>query len=220
MTAAEPLRRRLSRPADQVAPGLLGWTLSHRTADGTVTVVLTEVEAYLGGDDPASHAYRGRTARNEVMFGEAGRLYCYLSYGMHWCCNVVTGSSGTASAVLLRAGRVVEGAQLARRRRGDRVRDRALARGPGCLGQALGLHREHDGADLLAGEALRLQPGVPVDLARIGAGGRVGVRRAADVHWRFWLLGDPTVSAYKRSPRAAPGGAEPVIAAGDVAVPR
>ncbi len=219
MTTAGTLRRRLSRPADEVAPDLLGWTLSHRTGDGTVTVVLTEVEAYLGGADPASHAYRGPTARNEVMFGRAGRLYCYLSYGMHWCGNVVTGAAGEASAVLLRAGRVVEGAELARRRRGDRVPDRSLARGPGCLGRALGLDGAHDGADLLAGEPVRLRPGAPVDRARIGTGRRVGVRWAADVHWRFWVIGEPTVSAYKRSPRA-PGEAAAPVAADGADVPR
>lgn len=192
----------LSRPACEVAPELLGWSLSHTTDEGTVTVVLTEVEAYMGEDDPASHAYRGPTPRNLVMFGQAGHLYTYLSYGMHWCCNVVTGQHGHASAVLLRAGRVVEGHDLARRRRGDRVADRALSRGPGCLGQALGLHRDHNGTDLLASETLSLRPGERVEPARIATGHRVGVSVAHDVPWRFWIEGDPTVSAYKRSPRA------------------
>ena len=192
----------LTRPASEVAPELLGWRLSHTTEEGTVTVVLTEVEAYMGPDDPASHAYRGPTPRNLVMFGRAGHLYTYLSYGMHWCCNVVTGTDGHASAVLLRAGRVVEGEGLARRRRGERTKDRSLARGPGCLGQALGLHREHNGADLLTGRALTLRPGDEVDRARIASGHRVGVSVAHDVPWRFWIEGDETVSAYKRSPRA------------------
>lgn len=196
------MRELLSQPAAELAPNLLGWTLSHTTDEGTVAVVLTEVEAYMGEDDPASHAYRGPTPRNVVMFGKAGHLYTYLSYGMHWCCNVVTGTDGHASAVLLRAGRVVEGADLARKRRGERVKDRSLARGPGCLGQALGLNREHNGVDLLKSEALRLRPGDPVDPSRIAAGHRVGVSLAHDVPWRFWLSGDPTVSAYKRSPRA------------------
>lgn len=185
-----------------MAPELLGWTISHTTAEGTVSVELTEVEAYLGPDDPASHAYRGPTPRNVVMFGRAGHLYTYLSYGMHWCCNVVTGPDGHASAVLLRAGRVVEGAELARQRRGDRVAERSLARGPGCLGQALGLHREHNGTDLLTGERLRLRPGPPVDPRAVSSGPRVGVSVAHDVRWRFWVTDDPTVSVYKRSPRA------------------
>jgi DNA-3-methyladenine glycosylase len=196
------LRDRLARPAAEVAPELLGWSLSHTTPEGTVTVLLTEVEAYMGEDDPASHAYRGRTARNTVMFGPAGHLYTYLSYGMHWCCNVVTGQDGRASAVLLRAGRVTEGAELARHRRGARVAERSLARGPGCLGQALGLDRRHDGADLLADRGLRLRPGERVDPARVAVGHRVGVSTAHDVAWRFWVRDDATVSAYKRSPRA------------------
>lgn len=196
------LRDRLARPASEVAPELLGWRISHTTEEGTVTVELTEVEAYMGEADPASHAYRGPTPRNEVMFGEAGRLYVYRSYGMHWCCNVVTGHDGSASAVLLRAGKVVEGQDLARLRRGERVKDRSLARGPGCLGQALGLHREHNGVDLLAGGTLRLRPGHTVAPASVASGHRVGVTLAHDVPWRFWVDGEPTVSAYKRSPRA------------------
>jgi len=186
-----------------VAPELLGWRLSHTTGEGTVTVELTEVEAYLGEDDPASHAFRGRTPRNLVMFGHAGHLYTYLSYGMHWCCNVVTGVDGHASAVLLRAGRVVGGADLARSRRGERVRDAGLARGPGCLGQALGLGREQNGSDLLGSGGLRLEPPTDRPPVDVRSGHRVGVTLAHDVPWRFWVADDPTVSAYKRSPRAS-----------------
>jgi DNA-3-methyladenine glycosylase len=198
----DDLEELVRRPAPEVAPLLLGRLLSHRTDEGTVTVELTEVEAYAGGQDPASHAHRGPTARNAVMFGPAGRLYVYLSYGVHWCCNVVTGADGEASAVLLRAGRVVEGADLAGSRRGPRVRDRALARGPGCLCQALALRHDHNGVDLLGEGRLRLLPGEPADPALVTSGHRVGVRLAHDVPWRFWVSGDPTVSAYKRSPRA------------------
>lgn len=196
------LRDLLARPALDVAPDLLGWTLSHTTDEGTVTVEITEVEAYAGEGDPASHAYRGKTSRNEVMFGEAGRLYVYLSYGMHWCSNVVTGTEGHASAVLLRAGKVIEGVDLARRRRGERTKDRSLARGPGCFCQALGVNREHNGVDLMTTETLRLRPGEPVGRSRTASGHRVGVSLAHDVPWRFWVLGEPSVSAYKRSPRA------------------
>jgi DNA-3-methyladenine glycosylase len=196
------LREALARPALEVAPDLLGWRLSHRSGEGAVTVEITEVEAYAGEGDPASHAYRGRTTRNEVMFGEAGRLYVYLSYGIHWCANVVTGVPGHASAVLLRAGTVVEGTDLARRRRGERTRDRSLARGPGCLCQALGLRQVHNGVDLLTDDALMLRPGAAVDREQIASGHRVGVSVAHDIPWRFWIAGEPTVSAYKRSPRA------------------
>jgi DNA-3-methyladenine glycosylase len=198
-------RESLARPGVEVAPDLLGWRLSHTTDDGTVTVELTEVEAYMGAADPASHAFRGPTSRNEVMFGPAGRLYVYRSYGMHWCCNVVTGTDGVASAVLLRAGRVIEGEEVAHRRRGERVKPHALARGPGCLGQALGLHREHNGVDVLTSETVRLAPGEPVERSRVASGHRVGVSLAHDIPWRFWIAGEASVSAYRRSPRVAAG---------------
>jgi DNA-3-methyladenine glycosylase len=194
-------RSALAVPAAELAPALLGWTLEHASEEGLVSVELTEVEAYMGQDDPASHAFRGPTERNRVMFGEAGHLYTYLSYGMHWCSNLVTGPEGQASAVLLRAGRVVAGADLARRRRGERVKDVALARGPGCLGQALGLNRDHNGLDLLGDGPVRLRPGSSVPPEQVAVGHRVGVRLAHDVPWRFWVSGDPTVSTYKRSPR-------------------
>lgn len=195
-------RALLSRPSPLVAPDLLGWTLSRTSAECTVAVRLSEVEAYAGADDPASHAYRGLTPRTRVMFGPPGHLYVYFTYGMHWCCNVVTGTDGEASAVLLRAGLVVSGADVARARRGPRVRDRALARGPATLTQALGITGADDGADLLSGAALRLEPPA-VGLAEhtVSRGPRVGVSSAADVPWRFWVTGDETASAYKRSPR-------------------
>ena len=125
-----------ARPAVQVAPDLLGVVIEHQTADGLVAVELTEVEAYMGASDPASHAYRGRTARNAVMFGPPGHAYVYFTYGMHFCVNVVCLGHGSASAVLLRAGAVIAGEELARARRtrGTAVVPyRDLARGrPGC----------------------------------------------------------------------------------------
>ena len=184
-----------------MAPALLGWHLTHATPEGTVAVLLTEVEAYAGAADPASHAYRGPTGRNAVMFGPAGHLYCYFSYGMHWCANVVCGDDGVAMAVLLRAGRVVTGAELARRRRGAGVRDSDLARGPACLTRALGIDGRHDGTDLLSGGALTLSPAS--SQPAYSSGPRVGIRLAADLPWRFWVSGDETVSSYRRSPRAA-----------------
>jgi DNA-3-methyladenine glycosylase len=200
------LRRLLSGPSTEVAPALLGVRLVSDADEGTVAVELTEVEAYAGVADPASHAYRGPTPRNEVMFGPAGRLYVYLSYGMHWCANVVTGPAGEASAVLLRSGRVVEGTELARLRRGPSVADRSLARGPACLTRALAITRACNGADLLAGGPLRLElgPAGPQGTAPVtpACGPRVGVSSAANVAWRFWAAGDETVSAYRRSPRA------------------
>ncbi|GAA1528105.1 DNA-3-methyladenine glycosylase [Nocardioides humi] len=181
-----------------------------------VTVRITEVEAYGGCEDPASHAFT-RTPRSEVMYGPAYRLYVYRSYGIHFCANVVTGPTEIGAAVLLRAGEVVDGHELARFRRGETPpeRDPNLARGPGNLAQALGITLDDLGTELLADHddtpgttgftGVRLGPEVRTR-RRIASGPRVGVSKAADVPWRFWLEGDPTVSAYKRSPRATPVG--------------
>lgn len=195
-------RRDLMGPPQEVAPVVLGTHLSHHAPEGTVTVEITEVEAYSGDTDPASHAFRGLTERNRVMFGEAGHLYVYFTYGMHWCANIVTGEVGQGWGLLLRAGRVVTGVDLARERRGPRVSERNLARGPACLAQALGIDRALGGADVFAGTPLMLERGRTVAGSDVMAGPRVGVRLAADVPWRFWIAGERTVSAYKRHPRA------------------
>lgn len=190
------LRDWLSRPSHEVAPELLGWVISHRTADGAVQVVLTEVEAYAGQSDPASHAWRGQTARNSVMFGPPGHLYVYLSHGLHVCANIVTGTDGQASAVLLRAGRVVAGAQLAHQRRArENLADSQLARGPGNLGRALGLQVSDSGRDLLSGSSSLQPPAHATQPTQVRSGPRVGISRATDTPWRFWLADDPTVSA-------------------------
>ena len=231
-------REFFARPSVQVAPDLLGCVLEHETAEGLVAVELTEVEAYAGQADPASHAYRGRTARNAVMFGPPGHAYVYFTYGMYFCVNLVCLGDGTASAVLLRAGRVIEGEELARARRARRrarggsasqgsasragaSRDggsqgsgsqgsarlvaRDLARGPGLLCQALDIDRSLDGADVCAaGSPLRVrrrQTGAGTNdrsaEKEIRTGPRVGVSAAADVPWRFWFEGEPSVSVYK-----------------------
>ncbi|MEU8047907.1 DNA-3-methyladenine glycosylase [Micromonospora echinofusca] len=178
------------------ARGLLGCRL---TAGG-VTVRITEVEAYAGtAGDPASHAYRGRTPRNAVMFGPAGHAYVYFTYGMHWCMNVVTGPDGEASAVLLRAGEVVDGVEAARARRPAVRRDVDLARGPARLCAALGIDKSAYGRWLLGDGPVRLRPAdAPVPAEAIAAGPRVGVTGAHDVPWRFWIAGDATVSTYRR----------------------
>lgn len=163
---------------------------------GEVAVRLTEVEAYAGTDDPAAHAYRGWRPHNRHLFEAPGTLYCYRSHGLHTCANVVCGPAGSGSAVLLRAGRVIDGVDVARQRRGN-VPDDRLARGPGCLGQALGLS--------LADSGRRFgEPGLSLELsARVAhvAGPRVGVSVAHARPWRLWIEGDPTVSAYRASPR-------------------
>ncbi|WGL50512.1 DNA-3-methyladenine glycosylase [Nocardioides sp. BP30] len=187
------LEEALDGPAESVAPRLLGALLTH----AGVTVRLTEVEAYAGALDPGSHAYRGRTARNEVMFGPAGRLYVYFTYGMHTCANVVCAPDGEAAAVLLRAGEIVGGIELARERR-QRSSDRDLARGPARLCRALDLSLGDYGADL-SGPTITLRLADPA--ADYLTGPRVGLRAAADRPWRFWLPGEPSVSAYRPAKR-------------------
>jgi DNA-3-methyladenine glycosylase len=217
-----------ARPALEVAPGLLGCVIEHDTPDGLVAAVLTEVEAYEGAADPASHAYRGRSARNAVMFGPAGHAYVYFTYGMHFCVNLVCLPEGTASAVLLRAGRVIEGIPLAARRRSAAVRrppprgdepggegpggeeaeqprvfrERDLASGPARLCQALGVGRALNGADVCdPASPLRIRSAVTARhdgvSTGVSTGPRVGVSSAARRPWRFWLAGDPSVSAYR-----------------------
>jgi DNA-3-methyladenine glycosylase len=246
-------REFFASPALRVAAKLLGCVLEHETPSGLVAVLLTEVEAYEGTADPASHAYRGRTARNAVMFGPPGHAYVYFTYGMHFCVNLVCLPEGTASAVLLRAGRVIEGIPLAAARRAGADRagqrpplsgsgvvtaaaERDLARGPARLCQALGIDRGLDGADVcdpasplrirsrpvpvagtpVTGHPVAARPASPV----VSRGPRVGVSSAADRAWRFWLTGDPAVSAYRPHVRRAR--AKPVSppAAGDGTMPR
>jgi DNA-3-methyladenine glycosylase len=180
--------------------------LRHESADGPVAVRLTEVEAYHGVDDPGSHAYRGRTPRTEVMFGPAGHLYVYFSYGMHWCVNVVTGADGSASAVLLRAGEVVEGLELARQRRPAARADRDLARGPARLASALGIDKALDGAPVTVPPLRMSLARRPVPALLLRTGPRVGVSGAGGdagtFPWRFWAAGEATVSTYRPAIRA------------------
>jgi DNA-3-methyladenine glycosylase len=214
-----PVRRtQLAGPVLEVAPRLLGMVLRRTTDEGTVAVRITEVEAYDGPNDPGSHAYRGETARNAVMFGPAGFLYVYFTYGMHYCMNISAGPDGQPSAVLFRAGEVIEGLELARARRGTvapavekfnsalptkrrataRNPDWDLARGPARLCVALGItNRDDNGTDLLSSRAaVQLLPGPGFDGVP-ATGPRVGLREAADIPWRFWIPGDPTVSPYR-----------------------
>jgi DNA-3-methyladenine glycosylase len=198
-------REFFARHALEVAPDLLGCLLTARSPEGAVTVRITEVEAYAGSVDPASHAYRGRTARNAVMFGPPGHAYMYFIYGMHYAINVVCMPAGTAEAVLVRAGEVVDGHALAHARRPAARTDAELARGPGRLATALGLTLALDGSDLCeAGGPLTLDPGKPVDAALIRSGPRTGISRAADLPWRLYLHADPTVSPYRRAKSAGP----------------
>lgn len=196
--AAPSLRSLLAGSAVDVAPCLLGAIIRHTTSEGTVAVRLTEVEAYLGAEDPGSHAVKGQTARNSVMFGDAGQLYTYFTYGMHVCANVVTGVRGDGAAILFRAGEVISGLDLARARRPAAKTDRDLARGPARLVVSLGIGLADGGADVLSDPfSLALAAG-PV--GRYRSGPRTGVSGAGGTSkypWRFWLEGEPTVSPYR-----------------------
>jgi DNA-3-methyladenine glycosylase len=185
-----------ARPAVEVARDLVGKLLVR--ADDGVVARLVETEAY-HQDDPASHAYQRRTARNAPLYGPPGHAYVYLNYGVHWCLNVATGQDGVGEGCLLRAAQPLEGLEVMHARRGP-VAERDLLRGPGRLGQAYGLDGSWSGRDLCAGGPLHLAD--DADRPDVAAGPRVGVSRAADRPWRFWLPGSPWVSAYKRSPRA------------------
>ena len=192
-----------ARPAAEVAPELLGRILVRRTSDGDrVAARIVEVEAYEPGD-PASHAFRGPTPRNLVMFGSPGRLYVYFTYGMHFCANVVTGIEGVASAVLLRAAEPIEGLEGMRRRR--RSQDaRSLCSGPGRLTQALNIGRADDGLDLVRGRDVFLTAGEPVPPSRWSRTSRVGVKAGADRRWRWFERGSAYISSGRPSAWAGP----------------
>lgn len=212
----------LTASPEVVAPQLLGAVLRRVTADGTdgtetVAVQLTEVEAYPGVGDPASHTAKGWTPRCATMFGPPGHIYVYASYGIHRAGNIVCREAGTGAGVLMRAGRVIEGLDVARRRR-TRVRDgvavvpadEALGRGPGNLGAVLGLDLDLDGATLAVvedanavntGAAFTLTPPAsPVDHV---SGPRIGISKNVEAPLRFWIPGDRSVT----TPRGRPKGA-------------
>ena len=181
----------------EAAPLLLGAVLRHDTAEGTVAVRITEVEAYLGEADPGSHAFRGPGKRNAVMYGEPGHLYTYFTYGMHVCANVTCSPVGTASGVLLRGAEVVDGIELARHRRQTSKTDADLARGPARLVVALGITLADGGADLALPPFELTLPGNPLPFATGPRTGVSGAGGSADYPWRFWVPGERSVSPYK-----------------------
>jgi DNA-3-methyladenine glycosylase len=200
----EPLPREFyARDSVVVARELIGCVLVHRVNSSALAGVIVEAEAY-GPDDPASHAFRGATPRNSVMFGPPGHAYIYLSYGVHWCANAVTGSAGTGEAVLIRALEPTAGVECMRRNRGVRFEedpslDRSLCRGPGSLCRALGIAGDMNGMDLV-GERLFVSFGLQGDYPVIQTT-RIGLTKAADVPWRFLAAGNPYVSRPPRNPR-------------------
>ncbi|MBW8871504.1 MAG: DNA-3-methyladenine glycosylase [Leifsonia sp.] len=207
MTLYRPERDEFLASSLEVAPRLLGAVLRHDSPDGAVALRITEVEAYIGdGLDPGSHAFRGRTKRNAVMYGPPGHLYAYFTYGMHVCANIVCSPEGQATAVLLRAAEVIEGEDLAEARRvgasGRRIPHRDLARGPARLVVAAGMSLADDGADVFSPPFELL---LPREQAVYETGPRTGVSGAGgglEFPWRYWLPGDPTVSPYKRHPKS------------------
>ena len=194
--SARRFRELLASDPVEVAPQLLNKVLSA----GAVSGRIVEVEAYRGADDPASHAYRGKTARNSVMFGAPGHLYVYFTYGMHYCCNVVCRPTGEAGAVLIRALAPMSGLDVMRRRRPRARRDRDRCSGPAKLCQALGLDRGYDGLDLLAPVSpVRLVDDglAPPAAGELGIGARIGLSAqltSALEPWRFFVAGEPNVS--------------------------
>ena len=181
MESSRALNRILEGPPEEAAPRLLGTHLVSEIDDHAVRVRITEVEAYKGEDDPASHAFRGRTERNGSMFERAGTLYCYRSYGVHTCANTAAGPVGAGWGILIRSGELIEGSGVARQRRG---RATELTNGPGKLCQALGIDLAHNGIYLLDPKAsIRLEPGDPP--RNVMSTPRVGISKARDRPWRF-----------------------------------
>ncbi|WGW14031.1 DNA-3-methyladenine glycosylase [Saxibacter everestensis] len=207
-----PARREFfAREVTDVAPELLGCVLQHSDGAGTVGIRITEVEAYAGERDPGAHSYRGRTERNKTMFGEPGHVYCYFTYGLHHAVNLVAGTAGQPYGCLIRAGEVIRGAELARKRREAKPRknpllDHELARGPACIAQSFDVDLGNDGDDLFGSGWEVLLPSGELSLPHL-TGPRVGVSGPGGdgtaFPWRFWLPEEPSVSAYK--PASRPG---------------
>ncbi len=180
-------------PTITVAKRLLGQLIIRKYRGVTLVGKIVEVEAYRGSIDPASHAYRGKTKRNEVMFREGGHLYVYFTYGMHFCANVVTQKEGLAEAVLIRGVEPVKGIHLMRKLRGKQVDDFNLTNGPAKFCAAFGVKRKENGL-YLRGEEIYLAKGEKVAPARIGVSTRIGIRNAAERKWRFFVKGNRWVS--------------------------
>ncbi|HSO94428.1 MAG TPA: DNA-3-methyladenine glycosylase [Acidimicrobiia bacterium] len=194
--SARPLARRFyARDSRELAPLLLNKVLVRGTGHARVAARIVEVEAYAGAEDPGSHAFRGPTPRNETMFGPPGRLYVYFTYGMHWCSNVVCGTDGEASAVLLRAAAPLTGLDIMRHRRGPGRTDRELCAGPARLTQAFGITGADDATDLLRGD-IRLVDDATPPPTRPGRSVRIGLRagRGDLQRWRWFVPRDPHVS--------------------------
>ena len=182
-----------TRPTLLVAKDLLGKTLVRKIGKTRLAGKIVEVEAYLGSRDPASHTYRGKTKRNEVMFRKGGHLYVYFTYGMHFCANVVTGKEGIGEAVLIRAVEPLEGIESMRRNRGTGVSDKNLTNGPAKLCEAFRIRRTENGTDLL-GKKIFLTMSAPVRRSSIGSSSRIGIVKGTEHRWRFFIKENEWVS--------------------------
>jgi DNA-3-methyladenine glycosylase len=198
-----------ARDVLEVAPTLLNAVLRRTEGEVSVALRITEVEAYRGASDPGSHACRGMTTRNRTLFGPAGHLYCYFIYGLHHAINIVVGNSSQPQACLIRAGDIIEGAQVARQRRETRVRQRPLldyelARGPGCVAQCFDANLTNDGDDLWTGQWRLFVPRDGAVTPHV-TGPRVGVSGPGgdetNFPWRYWLAPSASVSRYQRGRR-------------------
>ena len=181
-----------SRDPVIVARDLLGRILFSRSPEGVLAGRIVETEAYTGEADPASHAFRGRTARNAVMFGTPGHAYVYFSYGVHYCLNVTADAPGVAGAVLLRALEPLAGMEIMRRH-GDHGPEVRLLSGPGKIGRGFGLDLEDNGRDFTRGP-LGLAAGTPVPDREVAVSRRIGISRAVDLPYRFCVIGSRSVS--------------------------
>jgi DNA-3-methyladenine glycosylase len=192
LTSPRLRRAFFARDPITVARDLLGRILFYRTPQGLLAGRIVEVEAYTGEADPASHAFRGRTARNAVMFGSAGHAYVYFSYGVHYCLNVTADAPGVAGAVLLRALEPLAGIEIMRGR-GDHGPEARLLSGPGKIGRGFGLGLQDNGRDFTRGP-LGLAAGEPVSDREVAVTRRIGISRAVELPYRFSVIGSPSVS--------------------------
>jgi len=184
------------QPTLVVAKKLLGKYFVRKIGDEILTGKIVEVEAYLGENDPASHAYRGKTKRNEVMFMNGGHLYVYFTYGMHFCANIVTEDAGKGRAVLIRAVEPLTGIELMKKNRKRIFTEHSLinlTNGPAKFCQAFGIEREQNGTDLL-GDEICLTDGVDIPPSKIVATTRIGIKNGKEKKWRFYIKGNPLVS--------------------------
>jgi DNA-3-methyladenine glycosylase len=204
LTTPRLSRKFFERDPVALARDLLGRVLFYRSPPGLIAGRIVEAEAYTGQSDPASHAYRGRTARNAVMFSKAGHAYVYFSYGMHYCLNVTAEKPGTAGAVLLRAMEPLAGIEVMRAR-GDHGPEARLLSGPGKIGRAFGLTLADNGRDFTRGP-LGIAEGTPVEDRDVAISRRIGISRAVDFPYRFIVVGSPSVSKAPRPSSGQAGG--------------